>query len=126
VQVKDVEIRWRDMDAFGHVNNAVFLTYLEAGRDQWLESVAHGQVMDFVVRRVEIDFTSQLYQADGSVRVTVDLAGVGTSSVTTRERITALSDGRVVAEASCVLVHLDATRTRSAPMDAPLRALFGA
>ena len=34
---KQIEIRWRDQDAYGHVNNAVYLTYLEEVRDEWLE-----------------------------------------------------------------------------------------
>ena len=34
---KRIEIRWRDQDAYGHVNNAVYLTYLEEARDEWLE-----------------------------------------------------------------------------------------
>ena len=36
---KRVEIRWRDIDAFGHVNNAVYLTYFEEARDEWMEKV---------------------------------------------------------------------------------------
>ena len=34
---KRIEIRWRDVDAYLHVNNAVYATYLEEGRDEWLE-----------------------------------------------------------------------------------------
>jgi hypothetical protein len=37
VHEKQIEIRWRDQDAYGHVNNAVYLTYLEEVRDEWLE-----------------------------------------------------------------------------------------
>jgi hypothetical protein len=32
-----IGIRWRDMDAYGHVNNAVYLTYLEEARDAWVQ-----------------------------------------------------------------------------------------
>ena len=35
---KRIEIRWRDLDAYGHVNNAVYSTYLEECRDEWLEA----------------------------------------------------------------------------------------
>jgi acyl-CoA thioester hydrolase len=34
---KRIEIRWRDVDAYRHVNNAVYATYLEECRDEWLE-----------------------------------------------------------------------------------------
>ena len=55
---KQIEIRWRDQDAYGHVNNAVYLTYLEEVRDEWLERTL-GRVdslSDFVIARVAIDF----------------------------------------------------------------------
>ena len=99
------------MDAFRHVNNAVYLTYLEAARDDFLLQLVGGDVgdlEDFVVRRVEIDFVSQLTQDDGAVEVEVSFDGLGSSSLRTLERIHARSDGRLAAEARCVLVHLDA------------------
>ena len=43
---KRIEIRWRDMDGFGHVNNAVYLTYLEEARDQFLTELL-GHVTDY-------------------------------------------------------------------------------
>ena len=39
VHTKRIEIRWRDMDAFRHVNNSVYLTYLEETRDEWFLAV---------------------------------------------------------------------------------------
>ena len=36
---KRIEIRWRDVDAYGHVNNAVYLNYLEEARDAWVQEV---------------------------------------------------------------------------------------
>jgi acyl-CoA thioester hydrolase len=36
---KRIEIRWRDVDAYGHVNNAVYLNYLEEARDAWVQAV---------------------------------------------------------------------------------------
>jgi acyl-CoA thioester hydrolase len=121
---REVEIRWRDMDAFRHVNNAVFLTYLEAARDDFLGRLCgDGQgLWSFVIRRVELDFVSQLTQDDGAVVAEVRLERVGSSSLVTRERLTARSDGRLAAEAVAVLVHLDETRLRSAPMPDDLRA----
>jgi acyl-CoA thioester hydrolase len=121
---REVEIRWRDMDAFRHVNNAVFLTYLEAARDDFLGRLCddeHG-LWSFVIRRVELDFVSQLTQDDGAVVAEVRLERVGTSSLVTLERLVALSDGRLAAEARAVMVHLDETRRRSAPIPDDLRA----
>src|SRR5690606_7056207 len=66
---KRIEIRWRDMDAYGHVNNAVYLTYLEEVRDEWLDRALDGvgSAWDFVLARVAIDFRSELRQDDDVV-----------------------------------------------------------
>ena len=69
---KRIEIRWRDVDAYGHVNNAVYLNYLEEARDAWVQAVlgaVTGSTWDFVLARVEIDFRAELTQDDGAVIV---------------------------------------------------------
>jgi acyl-CoA thioester hydrolase len=110
------------MDAMRHVNNATYLSYLETAREPWFEQVLAGvESTDFALRRIEIDYLSQLTFADGEVRISVVLEGVGTSSIRTVEQIVA-RDGRVVAEARAVHVHLDETGLRSAPLDPELRA----
>ena len=54
VHEKQIEIRWRDQDAYGHVNNAVYLTYLEEVRDEWLERALGeaGDAWGYVTARV--------------------------------------------------------------------------
>ena len=49
---KRIEIRWRDVDNYGHVNNAVYLTYLEEVRDEWLAQTLRDEesVWDYVHR----------------------------------------------------------------------------
>ena len=122
---KVVPIRWRDLDGFNHVNNAVFLNYLEEGRDAWLaNALGQGitQLTEFVVRHIAIDFVSQLTQEDGDAIVTVEVESIGTSSITLRETIHASSDGRLVATARGVLVHTDPEHTASKPLPDDLRA----
>jgi acyl-CoA thioester hydrolase len=122
---KRIEIRWRDMDGFGHVNNSVYLTYLEEARDEfYTELLGHDTVGRCVARRVAIEFESGLTQADDVVEVTLEVVRIGTSSVTTREVITALSDGRVSARAESVMVHCDADRERPAPLPEEARHLL--
>ena len=113
--IKRIEIRWRDLDGFGHVNNSTYLTYLEEARDQHLTDVLGEAVHRTVIRRLEIDFVSGLTQEDDYVDVDVRLTGVGTSSVTLEERIISVLDGRVAATAKTVMVHTDESRTASAP-----------
>jgi acyl-CoA thioester hydrolase len=103
-----IEIRWRDLDAYGHVNNAVYLNYLEEARDAWAQAVL-GELTDtwdFVLARVAIDFRSELTQSDGAVLVRCELRSVGASSVRTREEIRKL-DGTVSATSESVIVARD-------------------
>lgn len=123
--VKRVEIRWRDLDGFGHVNNSTYLTYLEEARDQYLTDILGEAVHRVVIRRIEIDFVSGLTQDDDHVDVDVRLTGVGTSSLTLDERIVSVADGRVAATAQTVMVHTDESRTASAPWPAEARAALG-
>lgn len=121
---KHVEIRWPDMDAFDHVNHAVYLSYFEACRDAWLERIVAGASMQFVVRRVEVDYLAPLHQRDGHAVVTVSLDRLGRSSVVTREELRATSDGRVCARAACVLVHVGDARDAAQALPAELVSLF--
>jgi YbgC/YbaW family acyl-CoA thioester hydrolase len=123
---KRIEIRWRDQDAYRHVNNAVYATYLEECRDEWAERVLQGvgDVWDYVLARVAIDFRQELTQEDGAVIVSCTLEGIGTSSLTLRESIRKL-DGTLSAEAEAVLVARDRTTGRSRPLtDAEREALL--
>jgi acyl-CoA thioester hydrolase len=123
---KRVEIRWRDMDAFQHVNNSTYLTYLEEARDEWfLQVLGNGLLLNnFILARCAVDYRSPLTQDDGDVDVELRCTRVGRSSVTTAERVFAASDGRLAAEAEAVLVHYDWETTRSRPLTDEIRAAF--
>ncbi len=114
---KRIEIRWRDVDAYRHVNNAVYATYLEECRDEWAESVLgrDGALWDFVLARVAIDFRRELRQEDDVVFVQVGLVRVGRSSVTTREAVRT-AGGELAAEAEAVLVARNPETGRSRPL----------
>jgi acyl-CoA thioester hydrolase len=122
---KRIEIRWRDLDAFGHVNHVVFLTYLEESRDEWLgRSLGDPDgVWDWVLARVEIDYRRELALPDDTVVASCRLAGIGRSSVSTREEVRT-AGGELAAEASAVLVARDRDSGRSRPLTAAERAAF--
>jgi len=112
-----IEIRWRDLDAYGHVNNAVYLTYLEEARDAWVHQVL-GKVTDtwdFVLARVAIDYRRELVQDDATVLVRCGLGSIGRGSIRTREEIVKL-DGTVSAVAESVIVPRDPSDGRSRPL----------
>jgi acyl-CoA thioester hydrolase len=117
VHQKQVEIRWSDVDAYQHVNNAVYLTYLEECRDEWLDR-ALGDVedsWDFVLARVAIDFRRELRLENDAVLVRCRLERIGTSSVTTREEIRTSTD-ELAAEAEAVLVARNPATGESRPL----------
>jgi acyl-CoA thioester hydrolase len=122
---KRIEIRWRDMDAYRHVNNAVYLTYLEEVRDEWLDRTL-GEISSawaFVLARVAIDFRRELRQEDDEIVASCRLARIGTSSVHTREAI-ALPDGTLSAEAEAVLVARNLEEGGSRPLTPEERLAF--
>ncbi len=88
-----VRVRWRDTDAQGHVNTAVFLTYLEEGRDAFYAQVL-GTDPHYVVARVELDLRAEVRHADGQVTVRIAAERLGTTSLTTRETILTMFRGR--------------------------------
>ena len=122
---KQIEIRWRDLDAYRHVNNAVYATYLEECRDEFVDSALTGvgDTWDYVLARVAIDYRRELTQADDMVVVTCVVERIGNSSITLREVIRTL-DGELAAEAEAVLVARDQATGRSRPLTEAERAAF--
>ncbi|MGZ8581070.1 MAG: acyl-CoA thioesterase [Actinomycetota bacterium] len=119
-----VHIRWRDIDNYGHVNNAVYLNYLEECRDRLVEELfGADKAWDFVLARVGIDFRNQLTQDDGEVVVRCEVAGFGRSSIRTRERIEKV-DGTVAAEAESVIVPRAPDEPSSRPLTDEERAVL--
>ncbi len=104
---KEIEIRWRDLDPYGHVNHAVFLTYLEEVRDEWLVTAVGDDALGYVVARVEIDYRRELRQQDDRVVARIRLDSLGTSSVRTVEELVVSDSRELAAEAKAVLVACD-------------------
>ena len=123
---REVSIRWRDMDAFGHVNNAVYLTYVEEAHDEFLRvTVGEGDgSAHVVVARVEIDFLAPLTQDDRYVTARCRLESLGTSSIVTSEELVA-GDGRVAARARSVMVKVDRATGRAVPLSEREREALG-
>ena len=125
VHEKRIEIRWSALDVYGHVNNAIYLTYLEEARDEWLGGSLcdPGQVWNWVLVHVEIDFRRELALADDIAVATCRLQRIGTSSITTREEVRTV-DGTLAAEATAVLVVRDRESGRSRSLTTAERAAF--
>lgn len=104
-----VDVRFSDLDPDGHVNNAVYATFLEEGRARYYETVLGLPEADTVISHLEIDYRAPIGMAD-NVSVTVDVPQLGSSSIPMEYEIVA--DETVVAAAETVQVVWDeATRT---------------
>ena len=97
--VRRERVRWRDCDAMGHVNNAVYSTFLEEARIEAL-----GGLSEFILARVEIDFRSELHAAE-EIEVRTRCSRIGTKSLDLEHEIHA--NGRLAAQAKSVLVGYD-------------------
>jgi len=98
-----IEVRFRDCDPLGHVNNAVYLTYLENARFAIWK--AQG-VTGVILARAEVDFRSQSRYGD-ELEVRRRLEGFGRSSFRYEYEIVDVPSQRVVVTARTVQVHFD-------------------
>jgi acyl-CoA thioester hydrolase len=123
-----VEVRFRDLDALGHVNNAVYLTYLESARiAYWFEVTRRSRLrdLDMILARIEVDYRSPVSLGE-SLEVSVRCASIRRSSFVMAFEIREPRSGRLVAEGRKVLVHYDHEAGRSKPLPPDLRALLRA
>ncbi|GAA4863461.1 thioesterase family protein [Luteimonas vadosa] len=101
-----VALRWRDLDAFNHVNNATFMTYLEEARIRWLDSLG-GEWMNASVApllaAVQMNYRQPIAYP-GEIAVELTCQRVGNSSLTIGHRIVAARDSR---EAGTDILHAD-------------------
>ena len=123
---KQIEIRWRDLDSYGHVNQAVYLTFAEEVLDDWFQAKLGrrpGTTWDYVARRTTIDYRGELRLEDRVAVGSAELVKLGTTSVTTRVTLSA-PDGRVATELELVVVVIDGKGGAARPLtDAERSAL---
>ena len=107
--VTEVPVRFRDTDAMGHVNNAVYLSYLEQARVAYFHEVyGYTKPEDFgiIVARVEIDYKSPLFVGE-TVLVGIRATRIGGASFDAEYRAVVKGSGRLAAEAKTVQVGYD-------------------
>jgi acyl-CoA thioester hydrolase len=105
------EVIFRDVDAFGHVNNAVYLTYFELARTRlWFELTGGGNPMDisFIVARAEIDFKAQIEMEP--IEIAVRIGEMRTTSFDTLYEIRNRNGKQIAATGKVVVVLFDWTR----------------
>ena len=118
--VHSERVRFRDCDSLGHVNNAVYLTYLEEARVD-LRNEFGFDWTQMILARCEIDFRDQVSVGE-VVEVTVWPTRVGNKSFDLAYELKV--GNRLVAEAKTVLVAFDYERGESVPLRDDWRKLL--
>jgi acyl-CoA thioester hydrolase len=113
----EIQVRFRDVDAMHHVNNAVYATYLEQARvDYYADVLGVGlDDIDTVLVNLHIDYRSQI-ELDDEVTVAMGVRSIGKSSVTMAYEVRV--GERVAATAETVQVYVDPDGDGSQPLPA--------
>jgi acyl-CoA thioester hydrolase len=123
-----IEVRFADLDALGHVNNAVYLTYFEMARiAYWLHVTHRSRIvdLDMILARAEVDYRSPL-QFGEAIEVGVGCTSLGRSSFVLELDAHERASGRLVAECRKTLVYYDFAAGRKKPLTDELRGLLQA
>jgi acyl-CoA thioester hydrolase len=120
-----LQVRFRDCDAMGHVNHAVYFTYFEQCRlTFWREQTGapspHARV---IIARAECDYRAPAHFGD-ELEIRLEVGEIGRSSFTLRYQITQVASAAVVAVGSTVMVAYDYTSGKSVPLPDAARALL--
>jgi acyl-CoA thioester hydrolase len=102
------EVSFRDLDVFGHVNNAVYLTYIENARIGYMREVLGIESLEdllVIVAKVNVDFRSRASLGE-TLEIGARVARIGTKSFEMEHEIHG-PDGRLVAAATTTLVTFD-------------------
>jgi acyl-CoA thioester hydrolase len=102
-------VRWDDLDALGHVNNAKYLTLAQEARFVW------AGMIEMVVARAEVDFLAPIYEGNIFVDVDIWVSAIGTSSFTMKYEIK--NKDQVIARIKTVQVIVPFQTKKSRPLN---------
>jgi acyl-CoA thioester hydrolase len=111
--------RWADIDAFGHVNNASYLTFIQEARVDftWYARQRANQkplLLDMVVARAEVDYILPIYDGHKEIQVAVWVGRIGNSSYTLKYEV--MAEGVTFAKAETVQVTVSMETHKSRPI----------
>ena len=118
-------IRWDDIDAFGHVNNAKYLTYIQEARFQWswYQYAAKNEkptLVEMVVAKAEVDYLVPIYEGGRFYDITLWVEQIGNSSFTLGYEVIG-DNGVVHAKVKTVQVAVSMETKKSRPLTEPER-----
>ena len=118
-----VTVRPADLDSLGHINNAVYFSYLEMARSFYWSVVFGSQRQardDIILARAELDYRAQAGN-DHDLRVGIRTSRIGNSSFDFKYQIIQDETDRLIGEGSSVQVMFDYHSNRSVPMPDSVR-----
>lgn len=118
------KIRYRDTDRQGHINNAVFGTYLETGRVELLYQDSKGILSpnhSFVVAKTTIEFLAEIHWP-GTIDIGVGILRIGNSSLVIGSNL--YQNGVLVSTSETVVVQVNNTSKTSVPLSEPSKQLL--
>ena len=107
-------VRWDDIDAFGHVNNAKYLTYIQEARFLW------SPLLEMVVAKAEVDYLVPIYEGGRFYDITLWVEQIGNSSFTLGYEVIG-DNGVVHAKVKTVQVAVSMATKKSRPLTDPER-----
>lgn len=119
------KVRYADTDRQGHVNNAVFSTFLETGRVEVLYNARLPILMQgasFVIASLKLEFLKEITWP-GQVDIGTGILKIGNSSITLLQRLFQNDD--CVAQAETIIVQVDDETRRGSPLSAAARQTLG-
>ncbi len=120
----EIPVRFRDLDGMGHVNNAVYFTYLEIARTEYYREMRGGieslDEFEFILARAACDFKAPIGLSE-NVLVTVWPTRIGDSSFTFRYEIRGKETGTLFGAAETVQVAYDYQARKPIPIPPALR-----
>lgn len=120
-----LQIRFNDIDMFGHVNNTVYLQFFDLGKLMFFKSLCpdfeHEPTVP-VVANINVNFLQPTYIKE-EIAVETHMEKVGESSMTLSQRIVC-ADGGVRCEATTVMVNIDVATGRPTPVSDWWREAF--
>ncbi len=124
-----IPVRWRDLDAYNHVNNSLFLSFLEEARIQWFEGLPgpwRSADHEPLLAAATINFRRPILYPE-SVRVCLSVERVGRSSLTVGHRMTSAGDDEVLySDGNTVLVWVSPADGRPVPLPEVVRRVVAA
>ena len=113
-------VRWDDLDAFQHINNAKYLTYIQEARFIWsfheyASEQGDSKLVEMVVARAEVDYIEPIYEGGRFYDVTLWVENIGNSSFTLGYDVIG-DNGTVHARVKTVQVAISMETKRSRPL----------